>query len=198
MLDDPEKCYEDLSIFLFHFRSSRATWLSHITKYLSHLLSNCKKVEALFDPERPNTYLRISQLIATYNSYLVRVELESSLEFVTNIYWLRIDLQIIPVSLHEDVIHQTEDVPSSYGWLPCDLDCICICSYLHYSGIIRLLSIDCTNGNGHSSQSLANQFFESTPNSLTVHSTHLRTLGSFPCHGHLTSTHSSCYLSDTF
>ena len=51
-----------------------------------------EEVGALFDPEQPNTYSKILQLIATYDSYLVRVEPESSLEFVTNIYPLRIDL----------------------------------------------------------------------------------------------------------
>ena len=56
-------------------------------------------------------------------------------------------------------------------------------SSLNYSGIIRLLSIDRTNFSEHSYQSLANQFFESTPDSLTVHSTCLRTLGIVPGQG---------------
>ena len=64
---------------------------------------------ALFDPEQPNTYSRISQLIATYDSYLVGVEPESSLEFITNIYPLRIDLRIIPMCPHESIIRRTED-----------------------------------------------------------------------------------------
>ena len=62
----------------------------HITKYLSLLLPDFQEVGAPFDPERPSTYSRISQLIATYDSHLVRVEPESSLEFITNIYPLRI------------------------------------------------------------------------------------------------------------
>ena len=81
---------------------------------------------------------------------------------------------------HGSITRRTEDAPSSYGWLRCDLDCRCIYSSLNYSGIIRLLSIDRTNGYEHSYQSLANQSFESTPNSRTVHSTRLRTLGIFP------------------
>ena len=44
------------------------------------------EVGALFDPEQPNTYSRISQLIATYDFYLIKVEPESSLEFLNNIY----------------------------------------------------------------------------------------------------------------
>ena len=128
---------------------------------------------APFDPERPNTYSRISQLIATYNSCLVRVEPESSLEFITNIYPLRIDLRVIPMCSHGSITRRTEDGPSSYGWLRCDLDCCCRDSSLNSSGIIRLVSIDRTNGYEHSYQSLANQSSESTPNSLTVHSTGL-------------------------
>src|ERR1700760_1310186 len=78
------------------------------------------------------------------------------------------------------------------------LGCIYSDSSLNYSGIIRLLSIDRTNGYEHSYQSLANQSFESTPDSLTVHSTLLRTLGIFPGQGSLTSIDSSRYFSDTF
>ena len=57
---------------------------------------------------------------------------------------------------HVSIIRQTEDGPSSYGWLGCDLDCGCSNSSLNYSGIIRLLSIDRTNGYEHSYRSLAN------------------------------------------
>ena len=153
---------------------------------------------APFDPERPNTYSRSSQLIATYDCSLVRVEPESSLEFITNIYPLRIDLRIIPMCSHEGITRRTEDGPSSYGWLPWDLDYRYSYSSLNYSGIIRLLFIDRTNGCEHSYRSLANQSFESTPHSLTVHSTRLRTLGNFPGHRSLTSIDSSCYFSDTF
>ena len=71
-------------------------------------------------------------------------------------------------------------------------------SSLNYSGITRLLSMDRTNGYEPSYRSLANQSFESTPDSLTVHSTRLRTLGNFPGHGSLTSIDSSRYFSDTF
>ena len=73
----------------------------------------------------------------------------------------------------------TADGPSSYGWLRCDLDCRCMYSSLNYSGIIRLLAIDRTSGYEHSYRSLANQSFESTPDSLTVHSTILRLWASF-------------------
>ena len=99
---------------------------------------------------------------------------------------------------HGSITHRTEDGPSSYGWLRCDLDCSYSYSSLSYSGIIRLLSIDRTNGYEHSYRSLANQSFESTPDSLTVHSTRLRTLDNFPGHGSLTSTDLSRYFSDTF
>ena len=153
---------------------------------------------APFDPERPNTYSRISQLIATKDSHLVRVEPESSLEFITNIFPLRIAIRIIPMCSHGSITRRTEDGPSSYGWLRCDLDCRRSYPILNYSGIIRLLSIDRTNGYEHSYQSLANQSFESTPDSLTVHSTRLWTLGNFPGHRSLTSIDSSCYFSDTF
>ena len=84
---------------------------------LSLLLPDFKEVGALIDPEQPNTYSRISQLIATYDSYLVGVEPESSLEFITNIYPLRIDLRIIPICSHESITRRTEDGPSSYSWL---------------------------------------------------------------------------------
>ena len=156
------KCYEDTSIFIFRVGCSRTTQLFHITKYLSRLLPDFKEVGAPFDPERPNTYSRISQLIAKYDSYLVRVEPESSLEFITNIYPLRIDLRIIPMCSHESITRRTEDGLSSYGWLRRDLDCSCSYSSLNYSGIIRLLSIDRTNGYEHSYRTLANQSFEST------------------------------------
>ena len=109
---------------------------------------------AQFDPERPNTYSRISQLIATYDSYLVRVESEWSLEFITNIYPLRIALRIIPMCSHGSIIRWTEDGPSWYGWHCCHLGCICMYPSLNYSGIIRLLSIDRTNGYEHSYRSL--------------------------------------------
>ena len=153
---------------------------------------------APFDPERPNTYSQISQLFATYDSSLVRVEPESSREFITNIYPLRIDLRIMPTCSHEGITRRTEDGPSFYGWLRCDLDCSYSYSSLNYAGIIWLLSIDRTNGYEHSYRSLANQSFECTPHSLTVHSTRLRTLGNFPGHRSLTSIDSSCYFSDTF
>ena len=64
-------------------------------KYLSRLLPDFKEVGALIDPKRPHTYSGISQLIAMYDSYLVRVEPESSLEYITEIYPLQIDLRII-------------------------------------------------------------------------------------------------------
>ena len=91
------RCYENTSIFIFRVRCLQATKSSHITKYLSRLLPNFNKVEAPFDTEQQNTYSQISQLIATYDSYLVRVEPESSLEFVMNVYPLWIDLRIIPM-----------------------------------------------------------------------------------------------------
>ena len=87
----------------------------HITKYFSRLLPDFKEVGAPIDPEQPNIYSRISQLIATYDSYLVRVEPESSLEFVTNIYPLRIALRIIPMCSYGSITRRTEDGPSSYG-----------------------------------------------------------------------------------
>ena len=155
-------------------------------------------MEASIDPERPNTYSRISQLIATSDSYLVRVEPEWSPEFVTNICPLRIDLRITPLCSHGSITRQREAAPSSYDWLRCDLDCKCINSSLNYSGIIRLLSMDRTNGYEHSYQSLANQSFESTADSLTMHSTRLQSLSNFPGHGSLTSIDLSCYFSDTF
>ena len=80
---------------------------------------------------------------------------------------------------HVSIIRQTADGPSSYGWLGCDLDCGCSNSSLNYSGIIRLLSIDRTNGYEYSYLSLANQSFESAPDSLTVHSTRLRLWAAF-------------------
>ena len=138
---------------------------------------------APFDPERPNTYSRISQLIATYDSYLVRVESESSIEFITNIYPLRIALRIIPMCSHGSITRRTEDGLSPYGWLRCDLDCICSYSSLNHSGIIRLLSIDRTNSYERSYRSLVNQSFESSPDSLTVHSTRLRLWASFQVKG---------------
>ena len=138
---------------------------------------------APFDPEQPNTYSRISQLIATYDSYLVRVEPESSLEFITNIYPLCIVLRIIPMCSHISITRRTEDGLSSYGWLRCDLDCKCIYSSLNCSGIIRLLSMDRTNGYEHSYRSLANQSFESSPDSLTMHSTRVRLWASFQAKG---------------
>ena len=156
-----------------------------MTKYLALLLPDFKEVGAPFDPERPNTYSRISQLIATYDSHLVGVGPRSSLEIITNTYPLRIDLRIIPMCSHGSIIRRTEDGPSSYGWLRCDLDCSCSYSSLNYSGIIRLLSIDRTNGYEHSYRSLANQSFESTPDSLTVHSTPLRLWASFQAKGAL-------------
>ena len=152
---------------------------------------------ALIDPEQPNTYSRISQLIATYDSYLVGVEPESSLEFITNIDPLRIDLRIIPMCSHESITRRTEDGPSSYVWLRWDLDCRCIDSSLNYSGIIRLLSMDRSNGCEPSYRSLANQSFESTTDSPTLHSTRLWTPGNFPGHGSLTIIDSSFYFSDT-
>ena len=99
---------------------------------------------------------------------------------------------------HESIARRTEDGSSSYGWLRCNLDYRCMYSSLNYSGIIRLISVDRTNSYEHSYRSLANQFFESTPRSLTVHSTDLRTLSNFPGSGSLTSIDSSCYFSDTF
>ena len=138
---------------------------------------------APFDPEQLNTYSRISQLIATYDSHLVRVEPKSSLEFVTNIYPLRIALRIIPMCSQGSITRRTEDGPSWYAPLLCDLYCrySLFCSQLlwHYT----TLSIDRTNGYEHSYRSLANQSFESTPDSLTVHSTHLRRWASFQAKG---------------
>ena len=93
---------------------------------------------------------------------------------------------------------QTEADPSAHAWLRCDLDCRCMYSSLNYSCIIRLLSIDQTKGYENSYRSHANQSFESTPDSLTVYTTSLRTQGNFPGHGSLTSIDSSRYLSDTF
>ena len=171
MLDDLEKCYKDTSIFIFRVGCSRTTWPSHITKYLSRLLPDFKEVGAPFDPKQPSTYSRISQLIATYDSHLVRVEPESSLEFIKNIYLLRIALRIIPMCSHRSITCRTEYGPSSSGWLRCDLDCTCIYSSLNYFGIIQLLSIDRTNSNEHSYWSLANQSFESALNSLSVYFT---------------------------
>ena len=84
---------------------------------------------------------------------------------------------------HGSITHQTEHGPSLYGWLRCDLDCRCRYSSLNYYGIIQLLSIDRTNGYEHSYRSLANQAFESAPNSLTVHSTPLRLWASFQAKG---------------
>ena len=63
------------------------------------------------------------------------------------------------------------------------LDCRCSYSSLNYSGIIRLLSIDRTNGYEHSYRSLANQSFESSPDSLTMHSTRVRLWASFQAKG---------------
>ena len=63
------------------------------------------------------------------------------------------------------------------------LDCIYSYSSLNHSGIIRLLSIDRTNGYEHSYRLLANQSFESSPDSLTVHSTRLRLWVSFQAKG---------------
>ena len=82
MHDNLEKCYEDTSIFIFRVSCLQATWLSHIIKYLSHLLLTFNEVRALFDPKQPNTYSRIPQLTAMYDSYLFRVEPKSSLEFI--------------------------------------------------------------------------------------------------------------------
>ena len=119
------KMLQDTSIFIFRVGCSRPTWLSHNIKYLSLLLPDFKELGAPFDSERPNTYSRISQLIATYDSHLVGVEPESSLEIITNIYPLRIDLRIIPMCSYGIIIRRTEDGPSSYGWLRWDLDCRC-------------------------------------------------------------------------
>ena len=199
MLDDPEKCYEDTSIFIFRVGCSRTTWLSYITEYLSRLLPDFKEVGAPFDPERPNTYSWISQLIATYNSHLVRVEPESSLEFITNIYPLRITFTNNPHVFAWKYYPPDRRWPVFIWLAPLRLRLqMHFYSSLNYSGIIRLLSIDRTNGYDHSYRSLANQSFESATDSLTVHSTRLGTLGNFPGHGSLTSIDSSCYLSDTF
>ena len=71
-------------------------------------------------------------------------------------------------------------------------------SSLNHSGIIRLLSMDRTNGYEHSYRSLANQSFESTSR-LSYRAWYSpTTLGNFPGHGSLTSIDSSCYFSDTF
>ena len=143
--------------------------------YLSGFIPNFKEVGVLFAPERPNTYSRISQLIVTYHSYIVRMEPKLSLEFLTKIDPLRIDLRIILICSHESIIRLIEDGPSSYGWLHCDLDCRYIYSSLNYSGIIWLGSIDRTNGYEHGFWSLANQPLESTPNSHAVrHTKHPR------------------------
>ena len=93
---------------------------------------------APIDPEQPNTYLRISERIATYDSYLVRVEPELSIDFITNIYPLRIDSRIIPICSHGSITRRTEDGPSSYGWLRCDLDSRCIYSSLNYYPIFSI------------------------------------------------------------
>ena len=138
---------------------------------------------ALIASEQPNTYSRISQLIATYDSYLVGVGPESSLEFIKNIYPLQVDLRIFPMCSHGSITRQTEDGLSLYGWLRCHLDCRIRCSSLNCSGIIRLLSMDQTNGYEHSYWSLANQSSESTPDSLTVHSTRPRLWTSFQVKG---------------
>ena len=122
-------------------------------------------------------------LLPRNNSHLVRVEPESSLEFITNIYPLRIALRIIPMCSHGSIIRRTEDGPSAHSWLRCDFDYIFSYFSLNYSGIIRLLSIDRTNGYDHSFWSLANQSFESTPDSLTAHSTPLRLWASFQAKG---------------
>ena len=129
--------------YLYSASSARGLHNSPIyVKDLSRLLPVFNEVGAPFDPERPNNYPHISQLIATYDSHLVTVEPGSSLEFITNIYPLRISLRIIPLCSHESITRRTEDGPSSYGWLRCDLGCRCRYSSLNYSGIIRLLSID--------------------------------------------------------
>ena len=65
-----------------------------ISKYFSRLLPNFKEVGPPFDHEPPNTYSRISQLIAMYDSCLIRVEPELSLDLITKIYLLRIDFTI--------------------------------------------------------------------------------------------------------
>ena len=103
-----------------------------------------------------------------------------------------------PICSHGSITHRTEDGPSLYGWLLCDLDCRCRYSRLNYSGIIWLFSVNRTNGNYYSYRSLANQSFESSPDSLTVHSTRLQTLSNFPDHQSLTSIDMSRYFSDTF
>ena len=54
---------------------------------------------------------------------------------------------------------------------------------LNYPGIIRLMSIDRTNGYEHSYWSLAIQSSESTPDSLLVHSTRLRLWSCFEAKG---------------
>ena len=159
---DLEKCYEDTLIYIFRVGCSWAISLFHITKYLSPLLHDFTEVGDPFDPERPNTYSRISPLIATYDSYLVRVEPESSLEFITKSYPFPLVSRIIPICWHERITRRTEGDPASYHWLSCDLDCRCRCSSSNRSGIIRLLFMDRTNGYEHSYRSLANQSFEST------------------------------------
>ena len=138
MLEDLGKCYEDPSIFVFHIGCLQATGVSHISTYLTRLLRNFKEVGVLFDPEPPNSYSRISQLVATYDSYPARVEPESTLELVLSIYPFPIDLRITTMCSHESIIRRREDGLSSHGWLRCDLDCRCIYSSLNYSGIIQL------------------------------------------------------------
>ena len=115
MLEDSEKFYEDTSIFIFRVGCSRATGLSYINKYLSQLLPDFKVVGAPNDSERLDTYSRISQLIAMYDSDLIRVEPQSSLEFIMNIYPLRIVLRIISMFSHIGITRRTEDDSSSYG-----------------------------------------------------------------------------------
>ena len=84
---------------------------------------------------------------------------------------------------HGSITRRTEDGPSSSGWLRCDLGCIYSYSSLNHSGIIQLLSIDRTNGYEHCYRSLANQSFESSPDSLTMHSTRVRLWASFQAKG---------------
>ena len=151
----------------------------------------------MVDPERQNTYSRISQLIATYDSYLIKEEPKSSQELITNIYPWRIDLRIIPMCSHGSITRWTEEGPSSYGWLCCDFDYRYIYSSLNYTSVIRLMSVNRINGNELSSRSLANQCLESSPNSLTMHSSRQGTLSNYPGLGSQTIIDSPGYFSDT-
>ena len=87
-----------------------------------------------------------------------------------------IELWIIIMRSHGVISHQTEDGLSSSNWLRWDLDYIYIHLSLNYSGVIKCVSIDWTKGSEYSYLSLANHFFESTTDSLTMHSIFFQTV----------------------